>query len=198
MELDDLKEQWKRSTENIKPSNNNIMQLIQNKSTGPLEKLKQRFKKPMVLLPLVVSMLIINLSRRHDIFSDGLFWFYIGICLVVISYFFYSYRMVSKMQVMDEMVKANLEKQVQTLENSIKKRIVFIRVMAVLFIVLMEILMYYQQEPSFAKWYAQPLLLRLSCYIFLVVLFYFFTRSVKNKRYTKLITNLKELVSQMQ
>jgi hypothetical protein len=198
MELDDLKRPWQLSARNLEPLNKDIMQMIQKSSDGPVARLKRSFRKPLVLLPVVVLMLINNLAPRHAIFSDTLFWLYIGVCLVLIGYFYYSYRMVSRMQEMDGMVKANFEKQLNSLEVGIRRKLLFIRVMSIVFIMAVEILMYLQQEPSFARWYAQPAWLRLLCYSLLLTLFFFFTREVSRRKYSRHIQHLKELLSQMQ
>ena len=198
MELDDLKQPWKQSTENINLSNNNIMELIQNKSYGPIASLKRRFRKQLIILPVVVAILAIQLSRQHDIFSDVLFWCYVVICLLICGYFYFSYHLVSNMQCADCMVKANLEKQIHMLEKGYKWRLIVIRLLFVFFIVLLEVMLYFQQEPSLVKWYAQPLGIRLLGYAGLTALFYVASKLIMNRKYGKHIRYLKELVQQMQ
>lgn len=198
MELDELKQSWKQSTENINLSNTNIMELIQNKSYGPIASLKRRFRKQLIILPVVVALLAIQLSRHHAIFSDILFWCYVVICLLICGYFYFSYRLVSNMQCADCMVKANLEKQIHMLAKAYKWRLIVMRLLFIFFIVLLEVMLYFQQEPSLIKWYAQPLSVRLLCYAGLVVLFYVVSKLILNRKYGKHIRYLKELVQQMQ
>jgi hypothetical protein len=45
MELDDLKHQWKQADKTQKPINQNIMELIQHRSRGPVAALKRSFRK---------------------------------------------------------------------------------------------------------------------------------------------------------
>ncbi len=198
MELDDFKQPWKDSTEKINPLNINIMELIQNKSYGPLAVLKHRFRKQLIILPFVMLMLMFTLSKHHDIFSDVLFWCYVVICIMMCSYFFFSYRLISNMQYMEGKIKSNLEKQVHMLENFSKWRLIIVRIVFVAFIVLLEILMHYQQEPSLAKWHAQPFGLRIVCYAALFLVFYFFSKAAFKYKYGKHIQYLKSLVQQMQ
>lgn len=198
MELDDLKNSWKQSTSNIKNSNTNIMELIQNKSYGPIASLKNRFRKQLVIIPIVLSILVINLSKHHNLFSDVLFWFYILFMMFVLFYFYFNYKMIRGMQNMDHPVKANLEKQIHILETGIKWRLIITRIMLVVFLVLLEILLFFNQEPSLVKWYAQPLYLRLLCYSAAVLLFFLFTKVVFKYKYSRHISYLKELVQQMQ
>lgn len=198
MELDDLKQPWSESAKNIKPLNTNVMEMIQNKSYGPAAQLKKAFKKRLIIIPVVVGILITNLSRKHDIFSDGLFWFYIIFCLLMMLYFFYNYRLVNKMQYMDNLVKANLEKQVEILERGLKWRLIITRIYFVVFIVMLEILVYYHREPSLVKWYAQPLVIRLLVYAVAIAALYLITKFTFKSRFGSYIENLKKLVQQME
>ena len=198
MELDDLKQPWLESAKNIKPFNKSVMEIIQNKSYGPAAQLKRNFRKMIIIIPIVVSMLIVNLSKKHDIFSDVLFWFYIIFISSMMLFFYYNYRLINKMQCMDCLVKSNLEKQVKTLENGFKWRLVIIRGAFIIFIVLLEVLMYYQQEPALAKWYAQPVILRMSTYAILITAWYFITKLIFRTKYGKHIQHLKNLVQQME
>ena len=198
MELDDLKQPWLESAKNIKPLNTNVMEIIQNKSYGPAAQLKRNFRKMIIIIPIVVSMLIVNLSKKHDIFSDVLFWFYIVFISSMMLFFYYNYRLINKMQCMDCLVKSNLEKQVKTLENGFKSRLVIIRGAFIIFIVLLEVLMYYNQEPALAKWYAQSATIRMSAYAILITAWYFITKLIFRTRYGQHIQNLKNLVQQME
>lgn len=198
MELDDLKQPWLESAKNIKPLNTNVMEIIQNKSYGPAAQLKRNFRKMIIIIPMVVTMLIVTLSKKHDIFSDVLFWFYIVFISSMMLFFYYNYRLINKMQCMDCLVKSNLEKQVKTLENGFKWRMVIIRVAFIIFIVLLEVLMYYQQEPALAKWYGQPATVRMSAYAILITAWYFITKLIFRTKYGKHIQNLKNLVQQME
>ena len=198
MELDDLKKPWLESAKNIKRLNTNVMEIIQNKSYGPAAQLKRNFRKMIIIIPIVVTMLIVNLSKKHDIFSDVLFWFYIVFISSMMLFFYYNYRLINKMQCMDCLVKSNLEKQLKTMENGFKLRLVITRGSFIIFIVLLEVLMYYHQEPALAKWYAQPPPIRMSAYAILITAWYFITKLVFRTRYGKHIQNLKNLVQQME
>ena len=53
MELDDLKNQWKQADKEYKKSNLNIMELIHNRSYGPVAELKRSFRKQMIIMGLL-------------------------------------------------------------------------------------------------------------------------------------------------
>src|SRR3954452_13461070 len=109
MELDDLKDAWKLADKNQSLTNNNIMELIRHKSYGPISALKRRFRKQMILIPIMLVLLINVFSQRHDIFTSIIFWFYTVFCFSLSLYFYFNYRLVKKMECMDCMIKSNLE-----------------------------------------------------------------------------------------
>ena len=198
MELDYLKKPWQQATEKSRPADTNIMELIQNKSYGPVATLKNRFKKQMIIIPLLFSFVLVQLSWHHNIYYNISFWLFLIAGIAMSGYFLYSYLLISKLQHMEHPVKANLEKQVNLLEKGYKWRLMGVRTLFVVYIILLEMLMYYKQEPSLVKWYAQPLAIRLLCYAALAIAFFFITRIVVNYKYGKHIRYLKELVQQMQ
>jgi hypothetical protein len=197
MELDELKQSWQRSALG-KPSIPGIRELLHNREYGPIAHLRRRFGKRLIVIPLAMSFLILNLSRHHDIFSDILFWVYVAICIALVGYFYFNYRLLGRMQDFQGQVKANLERQVSILEKGIRWRLAIIRILFVFFIVLLEILLYYHQEPSLVKWYARPIGLRIAGYAALCLLFYLFTGFVIRHKYSKHVSYLRELVKQME
>jgi hypothetical protein len=196
MELDELKQPWKISAEKIPPVN--IGEMIRQQAADPLHRLKRRFRSRMIVLPLVLTWLIINLSKHHDIFSDVLFWLYVVICIGMTGYFYAGYRQVSRIQDMDGPVKSMLEKRVRALEQGLRWRLICVRILFVVFIVLLEIMLFYKQEPSLAAWYALPIYLRLAVYAGLTGFFYLLTGWILGNKYGKYIRRLRELVEQMQ
>jgi len=198
MELEDLKQTWKRSETTIKPFNDNILQLIQNKSYGPVAELKRRFRKQIIIIPFLAFIVTNNLSRNHLIFTDVLFWCYIAFCVIVCISFYLNYRLIAKMQCMDCLIKSNLETQLKTLETRLQWHLKGVRVVLLFFIILLEVLMYFNLEPSLYKWYAQPLLLRLVIYVGLLMLQYFISKLVYKRKYGKHLAYLKKLVTELQ
>jgi hypothetical protein len=57
MELDDLKQTWKKKT-NQKPYNKTIMEMIQHKSYGPIAALKRSYRKQILLMLLMPFFLL--------------------------------------------------------------------------------------------------------------------------------------------
>ena len=87
MELDDLKNQWKQADKIQKLKNQNIMELIQNRSHGPVAELKRSFKKQIIAMTVVpIAILATNMHQIDKTLSSVLFWFYIVFCIGVIIF----------------------------------------------------------------------------------------------------------------
>src|SRR6476619_1904339 len=132
MELDDLKETWKKT--NIKKTNTDIMEIIQHKSYGPVSALKREFIKQIRLMAILPIVLILTNSSNVDaVFTSIMFWSYVAMCIVVILFSYYNYRTVSKMG-MDGMIKENLQQQISIVEGRLNWNQKFVRVALVFFI----------------------------------------------------------------
>ena len=197
MEIDDLKESWRNSTGKIKTPERDIIALIQNKGNGPAAQLKRRFRKGLLLIPFVACIVTIQFSKKGNLFSDVLYWYFIGFCVGVMAYFYFNYRLVSRMQTMENNVKENLLQQVQTLQAGLKWRLIITRGLVVIFILLLELLLYLRQEPRFSGWYGRPVHIRLLAYAGAVIFFYFLTKFALHHRYGKHIRYLQTLTEQM-
>jgi hypothetical protein len=136
-------------------------------------------------------------SKKGNLFSDVLYWYFIGFCVGVMAYFYFNYRLVSRMQTMENSVKENLLQQIQTLQAGLKWRLIITRSLVVIFILLLELLLFLHQEPRFSGWYGQPLHIRLLAYAGAIVFFYLLTKFALHHRYGKHIRYLQTLTEQM-
>jgi len=99
---------------------------------------------------------------------------------------------------MDGVVKSNLEQQIYLLETRLKQNLVGIRVALVFFIVLTEILPYFQDFKMLNTWHSLSPFFRFGAYAALLLFQYFITRVVIRRKFGQHIAYLKELVRQMQ
>ena len=199
MELDELKNQWKQTDKIQKLKNQNIMELIQNKSYGPVAELKRSFKKQIIAMALVPILFIsTNIEHIDKTLSSALFWFYILVCISVIVYTRFNYSIVKKMEGMDGMVKSNLKQQIVILETRNKHKMNGLRIVFLLFIVLLEVLPYFQNLRMLNKWHSLSPLIRFGGYIALFSFQYFVSLTVNRRNFGKHIAHLKELVKQME
>jgi len=198
MELDDLKQAWNQK-QSTKPLNTDIMELIQHKSYGPLAALKKAFRKQIVLMAIIPAYFIIfNVDDVHALLNNVILWSYIAFCLGVIIFSYYNYRIVNKMEGMDYMVKMNLEQQVDLLERRMKWKKTALIFALIFFILLIEIVPYFQHYRMLDKWHSLPVAIRYLAYAGLFVLQYFANTWVNERRYGRHLKYLKELAKEMQ
>ena len=198
MELEDLKQTWKQSE--IKPAKNiDIMELIQNKNYGPLAAMKRTFLKEirmMTIIPLVL--LLTNLDNVGGVLRSVMFWSYVTFCIGVVVFAFRNYRILGRMDGMDGMVKSNLEQQIHLLEKRLKWNLVGIRIAMLYFIVLTEVMPYFQHYRSLELWHSVHPAIRFSTYAVLLVLQYFISRKMLQRKFGGHLAYLKELMKEMQ
>ncbi|MBE7170647.1 MAG: hypothetical protein INR73_08650 [Williamsia sp.] len=175
------------------------MELIQNKHYGPVAALKKAFKKQMrlmIILPLLIFATSINDIGK--VLTSVLFWSYIAFCLAVIMFSFYNYRIVGRMEGMDGMVKSNLELQVNLLQKRLQWNIIGLRFALLFFVILIEVVPYFQHYRMLDKWHALHPLVRLGAYAALFTLQYFVSRKLSQRKFGNHLMHLEELVKQMQ
>jgi hypothetical protein len=198
MELDELKHTWQQN-QSPKISNTNIMELIQHKSYGPVAALKKAFRKQIVLMAIIPAFFIItNLDNPGHVLSSVILWCYIAFCIGVIVFSYYNYRIVSKMEGMDNLVKENLEQQVHILETRMRWKKTALMIALVFFILLVEVVPYFQHYRMLEKWHALSPVIRYLAYAALFVLQYFANTLVNERRYGRHLSYLKELAGEMQ
>lgn len=198
MELDDLKKTWNQTTIN-KSKNADIMDLIKQKSYGPIAALKREFRKQavaMVVLP--VFLLFIMVDEMTHIYTNVLLWSYVGFCMGMAIFALLNYRIVEKMGTMNEMVRPNLEQQIDLLETRLKWKLVALRIVLLFFIVLLEVVPYFQHYRMLDKWHSLSPLIRFGSYAAFLVLQYFLSRAVSEWKFGNHIKYLKALLNEMQ
>ena len=198
MELDDLKQTWKQTTIQTN-KNTEIMDLIKHKSYGPIAALKREFRKQiaiMALFPLLLFTLI--MKDAGNIFTNILFWSYVAFCLGMLLFASINYRIVNKMGAMDGVVRANLERQIELLETRLKWKLVALRIVLLFFIVLLEVVPFFQHYRMLDKWHSLSPLVRFGSYAAFLVLQYFLSRMVSERKFGAHITYLKSLIREME
>jgi hypothetical protein len=197
MELDDLKNTWKENTIK-KPINKNIMEMIQSKSYGPVAALKKSYKKQMLFMGLLPFLLLLtNMDDINKPLTSVMYWSYVVFCIGVFVFAYYNYRIADKMQDMNSMVKANLEQQVSLLQKRMQWKIIGLRIALLFFVVLTEVLPYFQHYRMLDKWHSLSPFIRFGFYALLFVIQYFFSPRVLQNKFGRHLTYLKELAKEM-
>ena len=198
MELDDLKQSWQK-TNKVESHDSDIIRLIQNKNYGPVAALKKAFKKQiklMIIVPFIIF--FTNIDRVDRVLTSIMFWSYIAFCIGLITFSWFNYQMVKRMESMDGMVKANLEQQIATLQSRLKWKITGVRIALLYFILLAEVMPYFQHYSMLDKWHSLSLAVRLTAYVGFLVLQYFISTVVSHRKYGKHLLYLKQLANEMQ
>jgi len=198
MELDDLKDSWKQ-TEETNNKNIDIMELIQHKSYGPVAALKREFRKQMVVMALMPFLLISsNANNIDNVFTSVLFWSYVVLCIGLVAFGYVNYRLAGKMEIMDGDVKSNLERQIHVLETRLQWKMMGLRIALIFFAVLFETVPYFQHYRMLDKWHALPVAVRYATYAGSLILQYFLSRRVNERKYGTHLTYLKKLANEVQ
>jgi hypothetical protein len=198
MELDDLKQSWKE-TPVPTPVNKNIMEMIQHKSYGPVAALKRNFKKQMIIMALMpLILLLTNASDISKPLTSVLYWSYVVVAIGVILVAYYNYRIADKMQDMNGMVKANLGQQVSLLQKMLRWKIIGLRIVFIFFIVLLEVLPYFQHYRMLDKWHSLPMLTRYAVYLGFLLFQYVMSPIILQRKFGRHLTYLQSLVKEME
>ena len=197
MELDQLKNTWRQEhTEQTKTPN--IMEMIHQKSRGPVASLKTAFRKQMAAVSVLMCIIVAMYAKKVDnVSSNLLFWTYIGFCLFLILAMYFNYRLTAKMERMDSQVKTNLEGHVTLLEQRLKWQNITARVVLLFFIVLLEVIPHYQHLRMVDKWHSLSPVIRFSAYAGYMVFQYFLSNAIKRKRFGVHLDHLKQLLKEV-
>jgi hypothetical protein len=198
MELDDLKESW-HQTGVQKNKNTNIMELIRQKSYGPIAALKREFRKQMLVMALMPFLLITtNLNNINNVFASILFWSYTGLCIAMITFGYVNYQLAGKMEQMDDNLISNLSRQISTLETRLQWKITGLRIALIFFIVLTEVVPGFQHFRMLDKWHELPIATRYGVYAAFLILQYFLSKRVNERKFGRHLSYLKKIVHDAQ
>jgi hypothetical protein len=198
MELEELKQTWKETTIK-KNKNTDIMDLMKQKSYGPIAALKKEFRKQITLMALLpLFLLFTTIDDMSQIYTNVLFWSYVAFCAIMVVFGSANYRIVKKMGTMDGMVRYNLEQQIGLLETRLKWKLIALRIVLLFFVMLVEVVPYFQHYRMLDKWHSLSPLIRFGSYAALFVLQYFLSRIVSERKFGAHIKYLKTLMNEMQ
>jgi len=199
MELDEFKKEWQESHKQQQSTNKNILEIIHHKAQGPVAALKRSFRRQIIAMIVVpIAIVATNIPNIDKMLSSVLFWCYIVFCIGVVIFACLNYAVVKKMEVMDGMVKPNLEQQISILETRLRQNIIGIRVTLLFFIILTEVLPYFQNFKMLNTWHALSPFIRFGVYTLLFLFQYFLSRNLTDQKFGRHIAHLKELVKEMQ
>jgi hypothetical protein len=127
-----------------------------------------------------------------------LYWSYVVVAIGVILVAYYNYRIADKMQDMNGMVKANLGQQVSLLQKMLRWKIIGLRIVFIFFIVLLEVLPYFQHYRMLDKWHSLPMLTRYAVYLGFLLFQYVMSPIILQRKFGRHLTYLQSLVKEME
>jgi Ca2+/Na+ antiporter len=199
MELDELKQHWKQTDNIPSPDKQNIMDLIQNKSYGPVAELKRSYRRLMSVMILIpVAVFLTNLTNLDAMISSIIFWVYIAFCAGLFVYGWISYQTVKQMERTEQVVKEHLTKQLSILSTRLRQKLIFQWIALIVLIALTEIMPYFQDIHLLNSWHSLSPFIRFGAYAALLFLQQFATRRVAQARYGQHLERLSQLVKDME
>ncbi|GAB3162947.1 hypothetical protein [Telluribacter humicola] len=197
MELDDFKQAWKQE-DHKQTTTPDIMELIQQKSKGPIASLQAAFRKQMIAVTALMSAVTITQVKNiESVSSHLLFWTYIGFCLSMIGALYLNYRLTHKMESMDGAVKNNLEQYVTMMEKRLQWQAVGARIIIIFFILLLEVIPLFQHVRMLSTWHALPPVVRFASYAAYLVFQYYLSRALAQKKFGRHLDHLRNLLNEM-
>lgn len=164
-----------------------------------MQELKKAFKKQILLMSIMPIMLIAtNFNYVEKTLTSMFFISYVIFCIGIILYSFYNYRIVEKMERMDATVRTNLLQQINILETRLRLKLTGLRIVLLYFIILLEIAPYFQNFRMVEVWHTVNPVIRVAVYALLLLLQYYASRRVMERKFGRHLSHLKGLVKEME
>lgn len=198
MELENLKEMWgQRSQEDFKSYNSNFMELIHDRNYGPVATLKNKFWRQITIFPLALCVIIYVFIKNPELLNNILMWVLVAVMFALAAFYWFNYTIVKKLQNTNSSVKESIEKNISTLENGFKKYLLARRILYVIFVIFLEILMYFHREPDYESWYSVSVYFRVLVYILGFFIIHFLAKFSYKKQFGQHISYLRDLLNKM-
>ncbi len=197
MELNDLKQNWNKTTLSQSPSKNNVMNIIKSKSNGPTSILESKFKKQLWALIALPVLIAVQFYKTPLMLNNPAIWFLYSLGFISGFHILYNYLIVKKLQHPQFSVKENVETQITRLENSFKMFRIFMSLVYILVPVGLELVIKYNLQTGLEQWYGVNLPIRLLVYVGGLIGMYFLSRRWFQSTYGRLLSNLKNLAEQL-
>ena len=198
MELDDLKNMMDASTSIYKPSNNDTMELINNKSHGPLAMLEGKLKTALFLFPLTALLFVGVFINNSLAYHSLIMWLLLAILFIEFISSLFNYGIVKGLQKPTGNTKENMIAKIAMLDRGFRRHFVINTCLYVAMAVVLEIAMFYHMEKNYEEWYSLPFLLRIACYIGFLIFQFFLKKYFYKKQFGQYLKELNNLVQQLQ
>ena len=204
MELDQLKDIWKKESSQVK-EDEQLKTLMSRRSNNPIARMKRNLLLELIAIIVLYGFTIAYYAYAFEGKMNEVSWFMIGIALCFFVYYFRKNKLLNQMECLSCQVKSNLQKQVNTLEKYVKFYLVAGTALVPLTIFFFSWLIYVK-SPGIAPsvffpsavypWWQTAIAWTAFVGIF-TVLIYFLNRWYIKKLYGNHIQKLKELLTEM-
>lgn len=174
------------------------MEMIQHKSYGPVAALKRSYRKQiaaMLLMPFLL--LAVNADDISKPLTSVMYWSYVVFCIGMATMSINNYITANRLQRMDGLLKANLEQQITLLQTRMKWTIISLRLALLFFVILVEVLPYFQHFRMLDKWHSLPLIARYGTYIGLFLFQYFLSPRLLQYKFGRHLESLKQMAGEL-
>lgn len=197
MELDDFKEEWKKSGEQLQTPEYKLDNLLVSRSGSTLTTLKKKYKKQVFVLPLSAGFLAFVMAREPVLQESAFIWFIIPVLLFLAAMYYRDYRLILNMeQTNTDALKNSIQENVTLLNRNAKQQFLFIRMLLIALIIILEATMYYERTVDFNFWSAMNLPVRLAAYALMLFIQPYITKYFFNLSFGQYIKHLKKLLDQ--
>lgn len=196
MELDDLKQNWKNSESQYQGIDYNVGTLLAGKLNSPLNTLKMKYIRQMIMLPATVVFLYF-MGLKHPVQDNIGLWVAAPVLLLLAFNYYRNYRVVVLIQQPSDMaVKQGLEKYLAVLQRNSTLHLQFLRLYLAILICSLEIAMYSHAVPAYHIWEVVPVPYRIAFYALLLVIQPSISKYYFRQHFGQYMDHLEELLAQ--
>ncbi|MDQ1806162.1 hypothetical protein RAH57_19415 [Chryseobacterium sp. CKR4-1] len=201
MELDVLKNNWKTISVNVDQNEFDIISATRRGIASPLDALKKRTKKQLMILPALFVFLIIAGINANKTGNSFFIWVAAAILPVMIIYHFFNLKLINGLETFNGPVKKDIEIKIRKLIKSNGRYLIATRFLFLLLIISSEVLLRYNR----VDWIQGLDLLakidfplRLCIYAAIFGFHYLISEYTFNKYFGQYLKKLKDVLAEMQ
>jgi uncharacterized membrane protein len=117
MELEQWKDIWKKQEDSPTPS---LQEMLGKPSNSPIAKMKRNLVLELITVLLSFGAIVVYYLSAYKGKFQEVGWLYLAMLILFVVYFYFKYRLLTRMECMACEVKSNLVKQVKTLEKFVR------------------------------------------------------------------------------
>ena len=117
MELEQWKDVWKKQEDSPTPS---LREMLGKRSNSPIAKMKRNLILELIAVLISFGAIVVYYQTAFKGKFQEVSWAYLVMIILFVVYFFFKFRLLTRMECMACEVKSNLLKQVNTLEKYVR------------------------------------------------------------------------------